>query len=86
MIIDADAADPGDKTNKSSVERMRAGLQGLFAAAASEPSLRVLGVSSSLTEARFVQQKTWVRAIIAIGPRHLARVVERAKALLPPPS
>jgi len=86
MIIDADAADPGDKTNKNSVDRMEAGIRGLLAEAANEPSLRILGLSSSLAEAKFVEQKTWVRAIVAIGPRHLARVVERAKALLPPPS
>lgn len=83
MIIDADAADPGDKTNKESVARMRAGVQAILAEAAAEPALRVLGVSGSLEEARFIEQKTWVRAIVAIGPRHLARVVDRAKALLP---
>jgi hypothetical protein len=81
MIIDADAADPGDKTSKDTFERMRAGIHGLLGEAASEPALRALGVSSALTDARFVEQKTWLRAIIAIGPRQLARVVERAKAL-----
>jgi hypothetical protein len=83
MVIDADAADPGDKPKKDSVERMRAGIKALLDEAASEPALRLLGVSSSLTEAKFVEDKTWVRTIVAIGPRHLARVIERAKALLP---
>jgi hypothetical protein len=86
MIIDADAADPGDKTNKEAVGRMRGGLTAILGEAANEPALRVLGVGSSLSEARFIEQKTWVRAIIAIGPRHLGRVVERAKALLSAPS
>jgi len=84
MIVDADAADPGDKTNKGAVKRMRDGLQTLLAAAANEPVLRALGISSSLSEARFIEQGTWVRAIVAIGPRHLARVNERARAMLPP--
>lgn len=83
MVIDADAADPGDKTKKDAVERMRAGIRALMDEAANEPALRVLGISSALTDARFVEQKTWVRAIVAIGPRQLARVIERAKALLP---
>lgn len=82
LVIDADAADPGDKTGKSAVARMRAGLGKLLGAAAIEPALRLLGVSSSLADARFVEQGTWVRAIVAIGPRHLARVVERARAML----
>jgi hypothetical protein len=86
MVIDADAADPGDKTNKSAVQRMRAGISGLLAEAANEPALRMLGVSTALTDARFVEDKTWVRAIVAIGPRHLARIVERAKSLMAPPS
>lgn len=82
LVIDADAADPGDKANKSAVARMRAGLGKLLGAAAIEPALRLLGVSSSLADARFVEQGTWVRAVVAIGPRHLARVVERARAML----
>ena len=36
--------------------------------------------------ARFVEQGTWVRAIIEVGPRQLARAVERARAMLPPAS
>jgi len=64
------------------VKRMRAGLGKLLAAVAVEPAARVLGVSSSLEETRFVEEGTWVRAIVAIGPRHLARVVERARAML----
>ncbi|HUS32802.1 MAG TPA: hypothetical protein VMZ53_30080 [Kofleriaceae bacterium] len=86
MVIDADAADPGDKTKKDAVERMRTGIRRLLAEAAAEPALRLLGVTSAINDARFVEQKTWVRAIVAIGPRQLARVVERAKTLLPPSS
>jgi hypothetical protein len=86
MVIDADAADPGDKPKKDSVARMRTGIKALLDEAAAEPALRLLGVSSSLVEAKYVEDKTWVRAIVAIGPRHLARVIERAKTLLPPAS
>jgi len=84
LIIDADAADPGDKVKKTAVARMRSGLAKLVMLAANEPALRVLGISSSLGETRFVEEGTWVRAIVAIGPRHLARVVERARAMLGP--
>ena len=45
--------------------------------------MRALGVPTSLADARLViEQGTWVRAVVAIGPRHLARVVERARAML----
>jgi hypothetical protein len=86
MIVDADAADPGDRTSKGAVKRMQQSLQALLAAAAAEPVLRALGIGSSLVDARYVEQGTWIRTIVAIGPRHLARVVERARAMLPPPS
>jgi hypothetical protein len=44
--------------------------------------VRALGVPTSLEDARLIAHGTWVRAIIAIGPRHLARAVARAGALL----
>lgn len=86
MIVDADATDPGDKKNKDSAKRMRSSLETLLHAVAAEPVIRGLGVPTSLTDARFVEQGTWVRAIVAIGPRHLARAVERARAMLAPAS
>jgi len=84
LIVDADAADPGDKANKDAVKRMHASLETLLHALAGEPVIRALGVSTSLTEARFIEQGTWVRAVVAIGPRHLGRAVERARAMLAP--
>jgi hypothetical protein len=84
LIVDADAADPGDKKNKDAAKRMHASLETLLHALAAEPVIRALGVSTSLTDARFVQQGTWVRAIVAVGPRHLGRAVERARAMLSP--
>lgn len=86
LIVDADAADPGDKKNKDAAKRMHASLEALLHALAAEPVMRALGVSTSLTDARYVEQGTWVRAIVAVGPRHLGRAVERARAMLPPAS
>ena len=37
---------------------------------------------ASLSGARIVAQGSWVRTIIAVGPTHLQRVVQRAAALL----
>lgn len=86
LIVDADAADPGDKKAKDAVKRMHASLETLLHGLAAEPVIRALGVPTSLTDARFVEQGTWVRAVVAIGPRHLARAAERARAMLPPAS
>jgi hypothetical protein len=54
----------------------------MLAAMSDEAAVRALGLASSLDGARLVAQGTWVRTIIAIGPAHLHRIVERAAALL----
>ncbi len=86
VVLDADAADPGDKNAKAARKRVAQSLQGLFNALASEPSIRALGIANNIAGARFVEQGTWVRAIIEVGPRQLARAAERARAMLPPAS
>jgi hypothetical protein len=85
VVVDADAVDPGDKAAKDSARRLAHTMRGLFAEVGDDPLVRSLGVSPSLDEARLVTQGTWVRAIVAVGPRHLARVVERARAMLASP-
>lgn len=82
IIVDADAADPGDKKAKQPAKRLETGVRGMLAGLAAEPVLQQLGLPSSLQGARIVSQGSWVRTIIAIGPAHLHRVVERANALL----
>ena len=84
IIVDADATDPGDKA-KTSVKRMSATMQAALATLASEPAVIALGLPSSITGAKLATRGTWVRAIIAIGPRHLQRVVERALVFFEPP-
>lgn len=84
IIVDADAADPGDRKTRQPARRLEAGVRGFLAGLADTPALRTLGVSSSLARARLVARGTWVRAIVAIGPAHLRRVVERATEFLPP--
>jgi len=82
IIIDADAADPGDQKTKNPTKRLEAGLRGVLAGLADEPALRALGIPASLERAKLVARGTWVRTIVAIGPAHLQRVVERANAYL----
>lgn len=82
IIIDADAADPGDKKTKNPTQRLETGMRGLLAAIAKEPGVRLLGIPSSLDRAKLIAKGTWVRTIVAIGPAHLGRVVERARAYL----
>jgi hypothetical protein len=79
IVIDADASDGKDK---DAARRLAHTLRGTLGAIAEEPTVRALGVPTSLTDARLVTQGTWVRAVMAIGPRHLARAVERARAML----
>lgn len=83
IIVDADASDPGERRGKKPVERMDAALRGALASLAGEPIVQVLGLPRSLTGAKLSARGAWVRAIIAIGPEHLKRVVARSSALLP---
>ncbi|MBA3462164.1 MAG: hypothetical protein H0T46_19545 [Deltaproteobacteria bacterium] len=82
IIVDADAVDPGDKKSKQPTKRLETGVRGMLAGLASEPAIRALGIPSSLHGARIVAKGSWVRTIIAIGPAHLQRVVQRADAML----
>jgi hypothetical protein len=87
LIVDCDAADPGNRPAGSgrtsdAPKRLEATLRGALAALADQPAMRALGLPSSLAGARLVAQGSWVRTIIAIGPAHLQRVVERAAQLL----
>jgi hypothetical protein len=87
LIVDCDAADPGNRPanaghGSDASKRLEATLRGALDAIADQPAVRALGLPSSLGGARFVARGTWVRTIIAIGPAHLHRVVERAAQLL----
>ncbi len=93
IIVDLDASDPGDakrtKNAKSSAtKRMEAALRGVLGALANEPALKLVGLGASLEGAEIVTRGPWVRAIIAVGPKRLGRIVERAKTFLstPPPA
>jgi hypothetical protein len=82
VIIDTDAADPGDKKAKDATARLSRALEVVYQAASNEPALRALGLSSALLDSRMITEKTWVRTIITIGPRQLKRAAERARAML----
>ena len=89
LVVDCDAADPGNPAPGSrrgdASRRLEATLRGALAALADQPAIRLLGLPSSLGDARLVARGTWIRTIIAIGPAHLRRVVERAASLLGAP-
>lgn len=83
VIIDADAADPGEKDPKAARKQVAVALKRMFSVLATDPAVRALGLGNNIAGAKFVEQGTWVRAIIEVGPRQLARAVERARAMLP---
>jgi len=82
VIVDAESTDPGEKSAKRAVVRMKAIVEAALATLARDPTVIELGLPSSLSQAKVVQRGTWIRAIVAIGPRHLQRVVERASTVL----
>jgi len=82
IVVDADAADPGDKGAKDAPRKLAHEFRGTLASLAEEPVVKAIGVRNSLVEARMIAKGSWLRTIIAIGPRHLARAVERANELL----
>jgi hypothetical protein len=87
IVVDADAVDPGDhdaKSAKDSARRLAHSIRGVLAGLADSPAIRELGVPTSLADARLVTEGSWVRTIVDVGPRHLARVAERARAMLAP--
>jgi hypothetical protein len=84
LIVDAEATDPGEKQVKQSVKKMTAVIHAALQTLANDPTIRALGLPSSIAGARVVQRGSWVRTIIAIGPRHLQRVVERATGMFQP--
>lgn len=82
IIVDAEAIDPGDKKTKNPSAKLEAALRGMLAGLAEDPALRALGIPASLQRAKLVARGAWVRTIVAIGPAHLQRVVQRANAYL----
>ncbi len=88
IVVDADASDPSDlngKAKKNSARELAHTLRAVLTTLADTQLIRSLGVPTSLADARLVTEGTWVRAIVDVGPRHLARVAERARAMLAPP-
>jgi hypothetical protein len=86
IVVDADAADPGDKLGTDAAKRLAKTFEGLLGEIADDSTIKALGVPGSLSGAHLVTQGTWVRAIVAVGPHHLERAVERARAMLGPSS
>ncbi len=79
LIIDMDAADPGEKNVKVARARVAKGLSRVLTAVAAEPSIRAAGISNNIANPHVIEQGTWVRAIVTVGPRQLQRAAARAK-------
>jgi hypothetical protein len=89
LVIDCDAADPGGASpgkRSDPARRLAATVRAALGVLAEQPQIRALGLPPSLAGARLVAHGSWVRAIVAVGPEHLRRVVERAAALLGAPA
>jgi hypothetical protein len=85
IVMDADAADPGDAPGeKDATKRLAHAIRTAFAQLADVPAIHSLGVANSLADARLIAKGTWVRAIVSVGPHHLLRVIERARAMMAP--
>ena len=85
VIVDADAADPGEKQAKDAAARMSRAINVLLTAVGNEPVLKALGLTGALRDVRMITERTWVRMIITVGPRQLERAVQRARALISDP-
>jgi hypothetical protein len=85
VIVDTEIGEPTGDTKDGeakAVARLEAAVKRALGGLAELPAAQQLGIPKSLTTARIAVRGTWVRTIVAIGPSHLARVVERATALL----
>jgi hypothetical protein len=82
IVIDANAVDPGDRAGSNATHKLARVVRAVLGAFAHSELVGALGVPNSLTEAEQKEVGTWVQTTIAIGPKHLARAVERAEALL----
>lgn len=89
LVIDCDASDPGSAPaggkRGDPARRLAATLRTVLAGVADLPTVRRLGLPSSLEGARLIARGSWVRTIVAIGPAHLRRIAERAGELLAAP-
>jgi hypothetical protein len=85
LVIDCDASDPGNAAagarragSGDASRRLTTTLRTVLTGVAELPAIRRLGLPPSIEGARLIARGSWVRAIIAVGPQHLHRVVERA--------
>ena len=90
LVVDCDASDPGSPgpgaRRGDASRRLATTLRTVLTGVAELPAIRRLGLPSSLEGARLIARGSWVRTIIAVGPEHLHRVVERAVELLAAPA
>jgi len=88
IVVDANAVDPGShgaKADKAAARQLARTIRGVPGSIADAEPVRALGIPTSLADARLVTEGSWVRTIVDVGPRHLVRVAERARAMLAAP-
>lgn len=86
IVVDADAADPGERVPALAARRLEATMRAALAGLASVPAVRAAGVAPDVAGARVSAHGSWVRAVITVDPRPLARAAERVAALIGAPS
>ena len=93
LVVDCDASDAGSAAagarrpgGGDASRRLSTTLRTVLTGIAELPAIRRLGLPPSIEGARLIARGGWVRAIIAVGPAHLHRVVERAVELLGAPA
>jgi hypothetical protein len=82
IVIVANAVDPGDRAGSNATRRLGRVVRAVLGAFAHSDVVGALGVANSLYDADQKEAGTWVETTIAIGPKHLARAMERARGLL----
>jgi hypothetical protein len=85
LVADFDVSDPGERNTKKALRRGIAQVERFLTALADVQAVKELGVPNSLLSANVRVVDHWVRTTITISPRHLARVVERARGMLATP-
>ncbi|CAN5744632.1 hypothetical protein BH11MYX2_BH11MYX2_15580 [soil metagenome] len=83
VIIDANAADPGDKAPKAAAKRLDRAMRAMLLGLQAEPAVKLLGLAPAIDHAKLTATSSWLRTVIVVGPDRLGRVVGRAKSLLP---
>jgi len=85
LVVDSDAMEDGGKLTADNTKRITTTIRTALGLVAALPGVRGAGLSTSFDEPKVVSRGSWVRVIVAVGPTHLGRAVERIRAMLAQP-